>query len=69
MDSHNSLLYRRAAVACAAIGIIGVIVGIAFYAGKHPNRGLAGVLIGVVLIVVGAGLAIFERRGRDKRPW
>jgi hypothetical protein len=62
VDSSNSLLYRRSAALCLVVGLVAIVVGIVFYAGSHPNRGLAGILVGVILAVV-------ERRSRRGRPW
>jgi glucose uptake protein GlcU len=69
VDSSNSLLYRRSAALCLVVGLVAIVVGIVFYAGSHPNRGLAGILVGVILVGIGVTLAVVERRSRRGRPW
>jgi hypothetical protein len=69
VDRANSLLYRRSAAGCLFVGLVAIVVGIVFYAGSHPNRGLAGIIVGAILVGIGVRLAVVERRSRRGRPW
>jgi uncharacterized membrane protein HdeD (DUF308 family) len=69
VDYSKSLMYRRGAVGSGALGVLLIVVGIIFYASKHPNRGLACVIVGALLLIVGIALAVVERRARRGRPW
>jgi uncharacterized membrane protein HdeD (DUF308 family) len=67
MHPSQRLMYRRVAAVCGLIGVIAIIVGIAFYADKHTARGLTGIIVGVVFLVVGIAAALIARRDRQRR--
>jgi uncharacterized membrane protein HdeD (DUF308 family) len=69
VDRSTSLLYRRSAAGCLAVGVIVLIVGIILYGDHHPTKGLAALIIGALLVVVGIVVASVERRSRRGRPW
>jgi uncharacterized membrane protein HdeD (DUF308 family) len=67
MHPSQRLLYRRVAVVSGLLGVVALILGIVFYADKHTARGLAAVIVGVILLIVGGAAAGVERRDRHRR--
>ncbi len=60
----NSILY----VGIVVVGIIALIVGVLYQAnafGYHPTRAIAGIVGGVILIIIGvAGMLVVRNRSR-----
>jgi uncharacterized membrane protein YkgB len=49
--------------AVAGLGILGIIVGMGFYAaGWHKTIGLGGVALGIVLLVIGVWFAMTQKK-------
>jgi uncharacterized membrane protein HdeD (DUF308 family) len=60
----NSMLY----VGIVVVGIIALVVGVLYQAnalGYHPTRAIAGIVGGVILIIIGvAGMLVTRSRSR-----
>jgi uncharacterized membrane protein HdeD (DUF308 family) len=64
VEPQQRLTYRRVAVSSGLLGVAALIVGIIFYSTRHPSRGLVLVIVGALLLILGVGLAVYERWDR-----